>query len=934
MDFLLKQTVDNNNFNVFIRDLSSTVNTNLKHVIEDTLQDDKPVIHKKGKKKDKKPVMKKADIIRAEVNKKRALKIIKDDLATIPFLFDNKDINDPFKSVKLLQSIEGIEKMKYLLLENYWNYDKKKYMNYIISLYYQLKETINIDYKPLVDLIGNKLQKYEYKLYMMKELGYLLPPLNFWDNPVKKLDDWQKEVINIVNKKESCLVKAPTSAGKTWIAMSTGIIHKKILYVCPAKPVAYQVGSHFIYMGYKVHYLVENLSQNSFDSKTNIFVGTPKEIENNLHKIGNDFDYAVFDEIHNLNKSDDGDVYENLIKILDCNFLALSATIGNIDFLRETFNNINPSKKIHYVEYNKRFINHQRWIYNDGLESVHPLCSTDIKDLNNDFIKNSLSFTPNDCATLWEIIEEEFSDEEELIDSMSPDEYFTENKLLTLDDCLEYEHFLKNFLIDNKDNNKVSEVLNELKVNSIINNSKENIISFLKNCSDKEMFPMIIFNTDSEVCKEIFYHIYENLVKAEEQEYPFHYKILEKKQDIYDKYSDDRSKFIDNIKISKTSTDAQTDKNTKIDNYDKKSKDKYINDVSNYYMSCLNDINRSNVDKDIKTIQKNNLNKEFNTFTSNPDFGYQDVFKKHESYCFTMNEPMSGETIKGIRREIMKTLGVKIPYEHPIFQMLKRGIGLYIETMPDEYKWILQRLLSNRQIGIVISDKTLCMGIDLPVRTCCLMEFNGHNDFTNEDYLQMSGRAGRRGQDNKGNVVFYGDIDYLSLMKGYLPNIIGCDKNINTNYKILNKINSTVKNNHIDNVFDYFINNDRNIIECETTFDNPKLSWYLRNYIDSSEFIDDLDDIESYLFMNKVDCDIYILNKMYELIDCLPITREYKCNKIEDNVLSTLNIFNEIFEVIINIYNNLNKDKYLLIRKTLKLIYDNIRTIIIKYNGF
>ena len=65
--------------------------------------------------------------------------------------------------------------------------------------------------------------------------------------------------------------------------------------------------------------------------------------------------------------------------------------------------------------------------------------------------------------------------------------------------------------------------------------------------------------------------------------------------------------------------------------------------------------------------------------------------------------------------------------------MLKRGIGLYIETMPDEYKWILQRLLSKRDIGIVISDKTLCMGIDLPVRTCCLMEFNGSNNFTNED---------------------------------------------------------------------------------------------------------------------------------------------------------------------------------------------------------
>ena len=48
--------------------------------------------------------------------------------------------------------------------------------------------------------------------------------------------------------------------------MATGIIHKKILYVCPAKPVAFQVGANFVKMGYRVHYLVDNLS-----CKDNIF---------------------------------------------------------------------------------------------------------------------------------------------------------------------------------------------------------------------------------------------------------------------------------------------------------------------------------------------------------------------------------------------------------------------------------------------------------------------------------------------------------------------------------------------------------------------------------------------------------------------------------------------------------------------------------------
>ena len=41
----------------------------------------------------------------------------------------------------------------------------------------------------------------------------------------------KRMLLNLLKIKKSVLVKAPTSAGKTFIAMHTGIIHKKIIYV-------------------------------------------------------------------------------------------------------------------------------------------------------------------------------------------------------------------------------------------------------------------------------------------------------------------------------------------------------------------------------------------------------------------------------------------------------------------------------------------------------------------------------------------------------------------------------------------------------------------------------------------------------------------------------------------------------------------------------
>ena len=137
--------------------------------------------------------------------------------------------------------------------------------------------------------------------------------------------------------------------------------------------------------------------------------------------------------------------YENIIKLVTCNFLALSASIENINFLRDIFRRIHPDKDIHYIEYTTRFINQQRWIFTDKLSKLHPITCLNTNDFQS---FEHISFTPNDCIVLYERLEEVFddSDDEELedkIDKLSPDNYFNSDKLLTLDDTKDYEKFMK-----------------------------------------------------------------------------------------------------------------------------------------------------------------------------------------------------------------------------------------------------------------------------------------------------------------------------------------------------------------------------------------------------------------------------------------------------------------------------------------------------------
>ena len=961
MSLLQWQQTDKNQFAVFIRDLSKNIN-NVKHMIEDTMKEPPKIKHHhKGKKH--KPVKKKKDIIIEQQTKLRLEKQLKEDLSKLDYIIETIDNENPYPAFKLMKTSEGLLELKFRMLDHLWLH-RKNYFHHVMNLYFQLvgKGTTSKQCELLI-IIQSKLEDTEYKLYMMKNLSHLLPPLNIHEPRVKQLDDWQIEVVKYIKNKESVIVKAPTSSGKSFVGLSAGILHNKILYVCPAKPIAYQVGAHFNLMGYKVHYLLDNLCHEGYDSKTSIFVGVPKTIEDNLYKLGVSFDYAVFDEIHNLNKEDDGHIYENIIKLIRCPFLALSATIGNIEFLIEIMTKINSDdlrnirekKKQHtalisdtpyelttsikYVEYTKRFINQQKMIYsNNKLKTLHPLACIQLEDLTDDFLDQNLQFTPYDSAILWEMIEEVFESEgpydddfEDSLDDCSPDNYFGDNHaILTLDDTRDYEQFIKQKLVDlaKSHSREITLVLSKFhKTPSILNPPKleKDILGLFKECKKNGCLPMLAFNTDTIRCKQLFTELFKEIDSSELEHYPYHYDILEYKDELYSKYKEKRQQFIESIKVGKTN-DAYTVIQEKVDRFDKNSERQYHQDIIKYYGTCLHNIERSDVETTLKDLQIKNLKRELKQFQAYPSFCSIDVFQKHRDFCFSNSDPMSGDQIRTIRREIHKTLGIKIPYEHELFQMLKRGIGIYTEDMPEEYKWILQKLMDEKKIGIVLSDRTLCLGIDLPIRSSVLLGLPGYKEFTIDDYLQMSGRAGRRGKDDRGNTIFY-NIDYTKLMKGVLPNIVGSKIGVPGNYKALNvSVDSVFKN-------DIRFGKYTPVPGYEVT-SHPKLQWLLRYENDIPHLINNLHRwtkkvYESVTDVDKELCVLETLCNLFHTDNDESILDEYKRKVIKDRFRE----FQLICKYLETIHNYLRDKKYTHLKTVMVRLHSNCKDMILKYQG-
>ena len=93
--------------------------------------------------------------------------------------------------------------------------------------------------------------------------------------------------------------------------------------------------------------------------------------------------------------------------------------------------------------------------------------------------------------------------------------------------------------------------------------------------------------------------------------------------------------------------------------------------------------------------------------------------------------------------------------EHSHYEALEKGIACHHAGLLPSLKNLVEKLFQKGLIKVVFATETLSAGINMPARSTVISQMskrtdNGHELLTTSQFMQMAGRAGRRGMDAAG----------------------------------------------------------------------------------------------------------------------------------------------------------------------------------------
>ncbi|KAF4690681.1 putative ATP-dependent RNA helicase ddx60 [Perkinsus olseni] len=671
--------------------------------------------------------------------------------------------------------------------------------------------------KVAVDVIG----KDEY-LFMLYHMGQDM------DRPVgKKADDrvlfkpdeWQRQLLDVVDKKESALVCAPTSSGKTFIcyyAMEKVLrqSHDGVaVYVAPTKALLNQVSaeiySRFSSKTYPSTVRVELAGTfakefSEYPMNCQVLVTIPEVFEQVMlapsqaewvKKIR----YVIFDEVHCIGEAENAAAWEHLMQLTQSPFLALSATVGNPKGFCNWLNSVaasNHGQKVNLVEYKERYNDLKKWVYisGSGLFELHPIACLTYLDVNDGTLPSDLVMTPEEAAECFVALKAVMFDKRKprsekdqdiihsLLDNLEPKIFFK-----FVRGCISKRQFrwyekelraalstmLKDGVCDADDFNELVAILRNpsARGNPVEENKKwkkvtgeEDVLSTEASSNDEEEEAS---SSDEKNVDHLAPHLSElgreatylrpartvQLIRELE-----HLHLLPTLIFNFDRHDimamvKRCTQYLAKQQYAKYHGSEERDHRTKMEN--KRRMEVYKKKV-----------------EQVKVMEKMKANDEDFDQTVLDEMVPKPIPVEEEydpEFYFCGVKAMSDPDVE----ELIKKLERKSSFPKVYIDALRRGIGMHHEGLPASFRKTVEILFRKGFLQVVVATGTLALGINMP---CKATVFAGSSVELNAlMYRQMAGRAGRRGFDLLGNVIFF-DLpfsDIRQLQGSHVPYLRG-----------------------------------------------------------------------------------------------------------------------------------------------------------------
>ena len=275
-----------------------------------------------------------------------------------------------------------------------------------------------------------------------------------------------------------------------------------------------------------------------------------------------------------------------------------------------------------------------------------------------------------------------------------------------------------------------------------------------------------------------------------------------------------------------------------------------------------------------------------------------------------------------------------------LYWMWSRGVAYHHAGLAPIVKEFVEFLFINRHIDILFATETLSLGINMPAKSIIIdssFKFDGLKTrlISKSEFLQLTGRAGRRGIDSKGYAYinydkrvensWYNDLFDLkpNNLKSSYSNSYGSVLNLNNKYgekkgiemikksfySYQNKLNDkALETNYkaklkVLNEMNYFTDLKKNKLLTETHRDNLILGIEMLNENNDIEFC--LMFLASGISTSKYEISVH--DKYNDLLTKYLITQE-KVNKLEafSGVKNKINLDITWFSIFLEFYNSDN----------------------------